>query len=172
MEQSLLVLCVPEGTLDDTFGNQSLLCEQCGKTFHSQAYFQTHLKMHAGVKPHARAQCCRAFSFSASLNIHMRTHIRERLYRCQQCGKAFTSQSSLQEHIRMHSREKPQTCELCDKAFSPFQYFQKHLRLHREERPACAAGVRAASVGKPVILPSPSAHVRTRTGERPIPSRT
>lgn len=44
---------------------ESRLCEQCGKTFSCQAYFQTHLKMHSGAKPHTCAQCGRDLGFSA-----------------------------------------------------------------------------------------------------------
>ena len=72
--QSLPVSCILEDALDDTCLLESHLCEECGRTFSCQACFQTHRKMHSGVKPHTCAQCGRAFGFSAPLYIHVRTH--------------------------------------------------------------------------------------------------
>lgn len=72
--QSLSVSCILEDALEGTCLLESRLCEQCGKTFSCQAYFQTHLKMHSGAKPHTCAQRGRDLGFSAPLHIHVRTH--------------------------------------------------------------------------------------------------
>lgn len=54
--QSLPASRILEDALEGTCLLESRLCEQCGKTFSCQAYFQTHLKMHSGAKPHTCAQ--------------------------------------------------------------------------------------------------------------------
>ncbi|KAK7809824.1 hypothetical protein U0070_008474, partial [Myodes glareolus] len=145
--------------LEGTCLLESRLCEQCGKTFSCQAYFQTHLKMHSGAKPHTCAQRGRDLGFSAPLHIHVRTHPgesprmpadaqrredflpyvhrtshRERWpYLCGRCGRVHRSSPSFRAHMRTHTGERPYECKQCGKAFVSIPSFRGHVKIHARQ---------------------------------------
>ncbi|XP_029942779.1 zinc finger protein 438 [Salarias fasciatus] len=68
-------------------------CPTCSRCFQSKRHLQSHLRSHAGSRPHVCPVCRKAYARSGSLSSHAKLHHAEarprRALSCQFCHKAF-----------------------------------------------------------------------------------
>lgn len=108
-------------------------CEDCGKTFHSKAYFRVHKINHLEVKPHVCQTCFKGFAKRDTLLKHEMIHTDTRKHGCTVCDKMFRDVTSLTAHFRLHSGEKPYCCEICQRRFHDRGCYRTHLIKHEKE---------------------------------------
>ncbi len=113
----------------------------CDREFSHKGSFNTHLKRHAGIKPHECSDCDAAFTEKKDLQVHfMQKHTNERPFRCSEegCDAAFTTARSLKTHVKIHTGEKDFMCdeEGCDFACNTSSGLAVHTRaIHSDYRP-------------------------------------
>lgn len=134
-----------------------LVCEVCGKKFHSTASLVNHAKTHAtdtcGVcgmhfeseeilrnhlRMHKSGQVCevcgKCFDGRGNLEIHMRVHTGEKPFECNDCGKSFNCHYNMVRHVRLHTGEKPHHCSICGKAFFRKTAVRAHMKSHAADK--------------------------------------
>ncbi|XP_070701978.1 uncharacterized protein [Pempheris klunzingeri] len=111
-------------------------CGECGLVLSSSSALESHVGLHAGLRPFSCTLCGKHFSDSKGLKRHGRVHRNGRIHVCQQCGKGFVYSFGLTKHIQMvHSRIKPFVCQICNKGCFTKQDVEAHIRSHTGEKP-------------------------------------
>lgn len=108
-------------------------CEECGKSFKSQAHLKSHIKQVHTQKetlicPYE--ECKKPCNGKAALNSHVRTvHIGlSKNHKCKFCPKMFVCPSDARRHERAtHTFEKPYECKQCDYKCADSMRLKKHI---------------------------------------------
>ncbi|XP_063434916.1 zinc finger protein 567-like [Mytilus trossulus] len=119
----------------------SLKCEKCGKVFHRQDTFKSHMKFHEAPK-HKCQICDKAFYLKTNLSKHKKTH-KKRL-ECQSCQAVFTDRENYELHncqsndpenfTRTYNswvtEDGKHVCGICRKVFTKRRGLLTHRKLH------------------------------------------
>ena len=76
---------------------KKIMCEECGRKFHSKAQLKEHTFQHTGVRAFVCHICGKAYGFSTSLSRHMDIHEGKK-YDCDMCGMSLTQSATLKRH--------------------------------------------------------------------------
>ncbi|XP_013162552.1 PREDICTED: zinc finger protein 311-like, partial [Papilio xuthus] len=107
----------------------SVMCDQCGKIFHTKALLLDHMWVHTGEKRFKCSLCDKSFSMHCNLVNHQMVHSEQRpVYDCEICGKGFLFAANRKRHMIVHSGLKPFKCDVCEKTFKS----NAEKRLHYE----------------------------------------
>ena len=63
---------------------------------------KTHLKSHAGERPHTCDICNKTFTLKGHLVTHYKIHFPEKTFSCHKCDRCFRVPSSLKRHLLVH----------------------------------------------------------------------
>ncbi|CAG4996255.1 unnamed protein product [Parnassius apollo] len=166
------------------FGSQSILdahkkeshctivCSECGKTFHNRHTLRMHEIAHEGLKLVCQ-DCGRIYKSHTSFKKHIdlnvcgqrtRANPAEAKFTCDYCNKKYTQKVSLRVHIQHeHGNYKSHECKWCKKKFWAQSRLKAHIVKHTQEKnfhcDICG--------GKFVTKESLLYHTRTHTGEKP-----
>ncbi|XP_050523135.1 zinc finger protein OZF-like [Daktulosphaira vitifoliae] len=73
-------------------------CNECSKSFMSNADLKRHKYVHSGMKPFKCNICLKSFSQRISLTIHLRIHTGEKVFKCGKCLLLFSRSDRLRAH--------------------------------------------------------------------------
>ena len=79
-------------------------CVHCGKHFKNKDKFDTHLRIHNGIKPYPCESCNKSFVSKSYLDIHKRIHTGEEPYVCELCAAAYISKPGKSANTRMTNK--------------------------------------------------------------------
>ncbi|XP_071439187.1 uncharacterized protein [Hetaerina americana] len=116
-------------------------CPHCGKSISRRFDFESHLRIHSGIKPFECHICHATFNLKKRLKAHMNVHSAMKLFICAHCQRKFKSKDALRLHIYVHMGEKlPERpskasevwCKVCGVSVleSCLAY---HMRVHARE---------------------------------------
>lgn len=142
---------------------QSLICDQCGKSFTNKSSFLRHIRfhngdetqncniceeafknliehnyIHTGVKPYMCKICGERFALCKLFNVHRKGHSSEQSHI--RNNKSFKSKTNKQKiHLNMaekilDTRKRPYKCNICNKDFVNYRGLHDHVRhYHKSE---------------------------------------
>ena len=73
----------------------------CSKIFERTYNLQSHMKVHASIKPHKCSECEASFTRGHDLRRHMNTHKRSQIISCPDCQRCFSRLDALHRHVRL-----------------------------------------------------------------------
>ena len=103
-----------EETFQNTQGEKSNKCKQCGFASYLPGNMRRHVLTHSGKKSNKCNQCNYASSQAGNLRTHLKTHSGEKTNKCNQCDYASVEAGDLRKHLKTHSGEKSNKCNQCD----------------------------------------------------------
>ena len=132
-------------------------CEFCGKGFHSEKQYKTHVRNHKqeldckcrycdkignkyAIERHEKLHfdptipcetCGKLFHHITNLSRHIRmSHLPDSMKKhiCTFCGKGFDEKTKLNDHFNVHTGAKPYKCRFCDMAYQNKSNRQAHER--------------------------------------------
>ncbi|XP_021965081.1 zinc finger protein 37 [Folsomia candida] len=115
---------------------ESLLCQNCGKSYRSKYYLGIHMATHdANYIPGPGFECdtChKSFPYQVSLKKHkIAVHGEGPKLLCPQCGALFKHPDVLRRHVlNVHEQVRPHVCPNCPKSFKMKTHLQYHLKTH------------------------------------------
>ncbi|XP_046404755.1 zinc finger protein 497-like [Ischnura elegans] len=81
-------------------------CPHCGKRISRRFDFESHLRIHSGIKPFECHVCHATFNLKKRLKAHMNVHLAMKLFICAYCMRKFKSKDALRLHIYVHAGER------------------------------------------------------------------
>lgn len=112
------------------------ICDICGKALSSKGYYNTHVLIHKGIKPHQCSYCEAEFTSRNTLKLHLRTHTGEKPYTCDICNRSFSQRSAYNIHYKKHIGPAPFQCQICDKRFVSNSVLNMHSKHKHKIIPA------------------------------------
>ncbi|XP_070193647.1 myoneurin-like isoform X3 [Littorina saxatilis] len=104
-------------------------CNSCTKVFYETNEFQSHINMHAGMKPFACKTCDSKFANKRSLSRHVCTKSTKDTpvaWQCEVCGKEFRAKQRLRLHMLSHDSTPRYSCQWCKCQFKQRQSLKRH----------------------------------------------
>ncbi|GAB0091582.1 hypothetical protein DMENIID0001_064380 [Sergentomyia squamirostris] len=141
-----------------------VICEQCGKSFHSRSGLEVHSYTHSGLRPFACAHCPKTYADKSALRIHLLQHFGIKNHVCTICGLRLTTISKLKVHMNYHTKEKTHTCRFCNKVFNGLANMKSHVNLVHLGIKAYPCKECGRAFGKQETLRH---HEMIHTGEKP-----
>lgn len=104
-------------------------CDQCEKSFTTEAKMKAHITRHSDEKNFPCSVCGMALKTKYNLQKHMNIHTGDNLYTCTTCNKSFRHIAVLNSHKRVHTGEKRYICDIegCNVAYM----YDIDLKRHR-----------------------------------------
>lgn len=129
----------PETCKTPIFGNNTGVCEECGKSFKRS----NHLKRHVMRKHQIDSKklecdiCCAKFLLRYELRRHMIKHSSKHSFQCNLCEKRFKAANYLKSHVEtVHVAQAPKRnyrCQICDRTYIHERHLIYHLRKHQND---------------------------------------
>ena len=89
-----------EETFQNTQGEKSNKCKQCGFASYLPDNMRRHVLTHSGKKSNKCNQCNYASSQAGNLRTHLKTHSGEKTNKCNQCDYASSQARNLRKHMK------------------------------------------------------------------------
>ncbi|KPJ04846.1 Zinc finger protein 510 [Papilio xuthus] len=150
----------------------TLICMECGKTFHNRHTLRMHEMGHDGLKLVCQA-CGRTYKSHTTFKKHIELNIcgqktraspAEAKFTCDYCNKKYTQKVSLRVHIQHeHGTYKSHDCKWCKKKFWALSRLNAHIVKHTQEKKFHCNICGGSFVTKESLL----YHTRIHTGEKP-----
>ena len=126
------------------YHNETLLCNICGKSFHSKRKFENHIKVHDLSKKKYLCEfngCTKGFEKHSRFVAHVNTHTHIKPYDCSRCKKTFSSKENLKRHTHLCLHEKVFSCSDCQKTFKSSGALSVHITsVHKDMSFVCQCG--------------------------------
>lgn len=114
----------------------------CKYTTSKKSQLDSHMRSHAGVRPHICTVCGRRFLEKSHLVRHERIHYNERPFKCDECDYASTRRDKLKEHKTRHhganasakSPYKPRPHKSASKASTGERTTQQTTVIHNNQQ--------------------------------------
>lgn len=113
---------------------RTFICNECSKTFSSNATLASHLRSHASVKMFDCPICKQVFYKVRQLKEHIGSHAVGGVFFCPHCSKKFQEYKHIRNHIRRFHSGKKFVCVHCSKRFSTLDKLKMHHLSHSEIR--------------------------------------
>lgn len=144
-----------------THGSRNFLCSHCGRDFHDKYTMRKHVLTHTGDKKYECTLCSMKFITQFYLKKHLLVHTDERPLMCTLCGYTCKQKDRLKDHMSKHSDARPHVCNVCGKSFKFRQPLRTHMLLHGEKPCKCPeCDFRCYTKG------NLKSHMRKHTGEK------
>ncbi|XP_068624486.1 zinc finger protein 510-like [Battus philenor] len=150
----------------------TLVCSECGKTFHNRHTLKMHEMGHEGIKLVCH-DCGRIYKSHTTFKKHIdlnvcgqqtRANPAKAKFTCDYCNKKYTQKVSLRVHIQHeHGTYKSHECKWCKKKFWAQSRLKAHIVKHTQEKKFHCDICGGNFVTKESLL----YHTRTHTGEKP-----
>jgi KRAB domain-containing zinc finger protein len=158
-----------------TDGQQSYICETCGKFYNNIDGLKSHLRIHAEKVP--CPECGKlVIPFRMAGHRRMHDHARDpsvkppykkvAKIKCNYCDYISYDRSMLESHINgYHNKIKPYTCEHCNKSFTGHHNLKRHLQSHKNTKSKMCEVCSKVLANMDCLR----THLRIHTGEKPYP---
>lgn len=97
-----------------------LICETCGKAFHTRQTLNDHQYVHRdpSTYPYACDMCPKRFVSKYSFETHKKRHRNIRNFQCTECPQRTYTRAELSVHMEYHNKELNVQCEKCPNKFT------------------------------------------------------
>ena len=123
-----------EGNENNNACSRIFMCIYCEKTFTSKYRLREHVGyVHTGENSNVCNTCGKSFSNTYELKRHGHVHTGDYVIKCDICNIIFSRRASLNRHIAArHSANSANNieCKICNKRFTRPWTLQNHMKLH------------------------------------------
>ena len=105
--------------------------------FTNKSAYNTHMQMHADVRPFKCKECKKRFRSKTELKKHGYYHTGTRNYNCKYCNKGFYTKRTMEDHLSMHTGEKPFQCKQCPYTCRLIKMLVSHQKIHERQKVHC-----------------------------------
>ncbi|CDW59827.1 zf-C2H2 and zf-C2H2 4 and zf-H2C2 2 domain contai ning protein [Trichuris trichiura] len=128
--------------------SQDFVCDLCGKIFYRPSNLSAHRNLHTGEKPYACKLCSMRFMSRSSWKIHMKWHDSPKRFTCETCGAAFKMKENFDVHVKVHKPPKPFGCNLCHRFYDRIEELYVHSTGHKPTGKYCCLKCKKTFFGK------------------------
>ena len=111
--------------------NTSFQCDECEKSFNSQAYLRRHNLVHSDNRCFKCNICGKNFKCRTTLRGHIMQHNEmqeNNPFTCDTRRQRCKDNNDLKRHMLVHSDDRPQKCQFCNKSFKQRASLLKHIK--------------------------------------------
>jgi len=110
-------------------------CSKCPKSFNFKIKWLEHENQHLGNETCICEHCGKEFQAKSRLRIHIKSqHGETQIFTCDICQRTFPNSSGLARHKKLHLPDNPYMCSTCGKTFKLQNYLTIHMWSHDPDR--------------------------------------
>ena len=132
-------------------GEDSSICDNCGKEFRTKKHLRTHWNDVCNAKDEQCQDCGKIFKGYHNLRRHIKSfHKRKYQKNCTRCDKSFQDIGKLKQHIiNIHEKVRNWICDFCGIKMAQFGNLNDHrLKVHGARFPSIVDYRNIVSMGK------------------------